>query len=255
MIFGLFCFKISSVPGRAAEGWRLARRAAGAQSPGDRSGTRIPSAPAQEPTGTPSSPLSGCGGSGDPGILCGRAAGSRAGLGGGGRRRSLGCPATHREPTTIAWSLGAPRYVGERHMPTCPGGAGPVLGQFRGRWLDRERLWSPPPVVSKCRLLQERHKIPSSLIFLKRFLVFPILLFSSISLHWSLREAFLYLLAILWYSVIRWIHLSFPPLPFTSLLCSAICKASSDNHFAFCISFSWGEFWLPPPVQCHEPRP
>ena len=37
-----------------------------------------------------------------------------------------------------------------------------------------------------------------SLILLKRSLVFPILLFSSISLHWSLRKAFLSLLAILW---------------------------------------------------------
>ena len=36
-----------------------------------------------------------------------------------------------------------------------------------------------------------------SLIFLKQSLVFPILLFSSISLHWSLRKAFLSLLAIL----------------------------------------------------------
>ena len=36
-----------------------------------------------------------------------------------------------------------------------------------------------------------------SLIFLKRSLVFPILLFSSIYLHWSLRKAFLTLLAIL----------------------------------------------------------
>ena len=36
-----------------------------------------------------------------------------------------------------------------------------------------------------------------SLIFLKRSLVFPILLFSSTSLHWSLRKAFLSLLAIL----------------------------------------------------------
>ena len=36
------------------------------------------------------------------------------------------------------------------------------------------------------------------LIFLKRFLVFPILLFSSVSLYWSLRKAFLSLLAILW---------------------------------------------------------
>ena len=36
------------------------------------------------------------------------------------------------------------------------------------------------------------------LIFLKRALVFPILLCYSISLHWSLRKAFLSLLAILW---------------------------------------------------------
>ena len=41
-------------------------------------------------------------------------------------------------------------------------------------------------------------KVPLvSLIFLKRSLVFPILLFSSISLHWLLRKAFLFLLAIL----------------------------------------------------------
>ena len=39
-----------------------------------------------------------------------------------------------------------------------------------------------------------------SLIFLKGSLVFPILLFSSISLHWLLRKAFLSLLAILWNS-------------------------------------------------------
>ena len=36
-----------------------------------------------------------------------------------------------------------------------------------------------------------------SLIFLKRSLVFPILLFSSISLRWSLRKAFLSLFAVL----------------------------------------------------------
>ena len=72
-----------------------------------------------------------------------------------------------------------------------------------------------------------------SLIFLKRSLVFPILLFYSISLHWSLRKAFLSLLAILWNSVFKWVYLSFSPLPFTSLLFTAICKASLDNHFAF----------------------
>ena len=35
------------------------------------------------------------------------------------------------------------------------------------------------------------------------------------------------------YSLELWVYLSFSPLPFTSLLFSAICKASSDNHFAF----------------------
>ena len=69
--------------------------------------------------------------------------------------------------------------------------------------------------------------------FLKRSLVFPILLFSSISLPWSLRKAFLSLLAILWNSEFRWVCLSASPLPFASLLFSAICKPSSVNHFAF----------------------
>ena len=69
-----------------------------------------------------------------------------------------------------------------------------------------------------------------SLIFLKRSLVFPILLFSS--LHCSLRKAFLSLLAVLWNSAFKWVYLSFSPLPFASLLFSAICKASSDNYSA-----------------------
>ena len=78
------------------------------------------------------------------------------------------------------------------------------------------------------------------LIFLKRSLVFPILLFSFISLHWSLRKAFLSLLAILWNSAFKCEYLSFSPLLFTSLLFTAICKASSDNHFAFLHFFSMG---------------
>ena len=60
-----------------------------------------------------------------------------------------------------------------------------------------------------------------------------VLLFSSISLHWSLRKAFLSLLAILWNSAFKWEYLSFSPLLSTSLLFTAICKASSDSHFAF----------------------
>ena len=71
-----------------------------------------------------------------------------------------------------------------------------------------------------------------SLIFLKRSLVFSIQLFSSISLHCSFQKVFLSLLAILWNCAFRCIYLSPSPLPFTSLLSSAIFTAS-DNHFAF----------------------
>ena len=63
--------------------------------------------------------------------------------------------------------------------------------------------------------------------------VFPILLFSSISFHWSLKKAFLPLLDILWNFAFRCLYLSFSPLLFASLLYTAICKASSDSHFAF----------------------
>ena len=79
-----------------------------------------------------------------------------------------------------------------------------------------------------------------SLIFLKRSLVFPLLLFSSISLHWLLRKVFLSLLAILWNSAFKWVYLSFSPLPLASFLFSAICKASSDYHFAFLHFFYLG---------------
>ena len=70
-------------------------------------------------------------------------------------------------------------------------------------------------------------------IFLKRSLVFPILLLSSVSLHGSFKKAFLSLLAVLWTSVFSWVYLSISPLPFTSLLSSATHKASSNNHSAF----------------------
>ena len=81
---------------------------------------------------------------------------------------------------------------------------------------SRQDYWSGVPLLSPLRSL-----------------VFPILLFSSISLHWSLRRAFLSLLAICWNSAFKWVYLSLSPLPLASRLFSAICKASSDNHFAF----------------------
>ena len=70
-------------------------------------------------------------------------------------------------------------------------------------------------------------------IFLKRSPVLPFLLFSSISLHCSLKKACSSFLAILWNFAFSWVYLSLSPLLFTSLLSSAIYNASSDNHFAF----------------------
>jgi len=92
-----------------------------------------------------------------------------------------------------------------------------------------------------------------SQIFLKRSLVFPILLFSCISLHWSLGKSFSSLLVILWNSAFRWVYISFSPLPLASLLFLAICKASSATILPFYISSSWGWSWSLPPVQCHKP--
>jgi len=92
-----------------------------------------------------------------------------------------------------------------------------------------------------------------SLIFLKRSLVFPILLFSSISLHWSLRKPFLSLLAILWN-----LHSNGYIFPF--LLCFLLLffsqlfvRPPQTAILVFCISFSWGWSWFLSPVQCHEP--
>ena len=71
-------------------------------------------------------------------------------------------------------------------------------------------------------------------------------------LHWSLWKAFLSLLAILWNSAFKCLYLSFSPLLFASLLYTAICKASSDSHFAFLHFFSMGMVLIP--VSCTMSR-
>ena len=92
-----------------------------------------------------------------------------------------------------------------------------------------------------------------SLIFLKRALVFPILLFSSISLHLSLRKAFLSLLAILWNSAFRCFILPLLlcfSLPFFSQL---FVRPPQTAILPSYVSFPWGWSWSLPPVQSHEP--
>ena len=82
-----------------------------------------------------------------------------------------------------------------------------------------------------------------SLIFLKRSLVFPILLFSSISLHWLLRKAFLSLFALLWNPSFKWVYLSFSLcflLPFFSQL---FVRPPQTAILLFCISFSCWWCW------------
>ena len=67
-------------------------------------------------------------------------------------------------------------------------------------------------------------------IFFKTAQLLP--LPTPISLPCSLRNAVLSIVAI-WNSAFRWVYLSFSPSPFTSLLFSAICKASSDDCCLF----------------------
>ena len=91
-----------------------------------------------------------------------------------------------------------------------------------------------------------------SLIFLKRFLVFPTLMFSSINLYWSLGR--LYYLSLLFLGTVHSYRHIFPFLHCLSLLFSPIYKVSSGKHFAFLhFFFPWGWFWSLPPVQCCKP--
>ena len=92
-----------------------------------------------------------------------------------------------------------------------------------------------------------------SLIFLKRSVVFPILLFSSISLHWSVRKAFLYLLAILWNSAFKWEYLSFLLFFLLLFFSQLFVRPPQTAILLSCISFPWGWSWFLSPVQCHKP--
>ena len=79
-----------------------------------------------------------------------------------------------------------------------------------------------------------------SLSFLTISPVFPILLFSSVSLHWSLRKAFLSLLAFFGTPHSNGYIFFFSPLTLVSILFIAVCKTSSDSHFAFLHFFFLG---------------
>ena len=89
------------------------------------------------------------------------------------------------------------------------------------------------------------------LIFLKRSLVFPILLFCSISLHWALRKVFFSLLFFgpLHSNVYIFpFLLCFSPLFFPQLF----VRPPQTAIFIFSTSFSWGWSSSLSRVQCHE---
>ena len=88
--------------------------------------------------------------------------------------------------------------------------------------------------------------------FLEEISIFSILLCSSISLHWSLRKAFLSLLAILWNSAFKWVYLSFSPLPLAFFFSQEFTRPPQTTILHFCIYYSWGLFWSLTPVQYHE---
>ena len=91
-----------------------------------------------------------------------------------------------------------------------------------------------------------------SLIFLTRSLVFPILLFSSISLHWSLRKPYL---SLLFFGTLHSNGYIFPfLLCFLLLFFSQLfVRPPQTALLLFCISFPCGWSWFLSPVQCHEP--
>ena len=92
-----------------------------------------------------------------------------------------------------------------------------------------------------------------SLIFLKTSLVFPILLFSSISLHWSLKKAFH--ISLLFFGALHSNGYIFPFLLCLQLLLFSqlFVRPPQTTILPFCISFSWEWTWSLLPVQCHEP--
>ena len=91
-------------------------------------------------------------------------------------------------------------------------------------------------------------------VFLRKSLVFPVHCFP------------------LFLCIAYWIRLSYHSLIFSRILHSfgfifsflpyfpllffpQLCKASSDNHFAFLRFFFGGWFWSLPPIQCYKPPP
>ena len=91
-------------------------------------------------------------------------------------------------------------------------------------------------------------------VFLKRSLVFPILLFSSYFFALITEEGFLISPC---YGTLHSNGYIFPFLLCLQLLffSQLFVRPTHTTIFPFCISFSWGWSWSPPPIQCYKPPP
>ena len=67
------------------------------------------------------------------------------------------------------------------------------------------------------------------------------------------EEGFLFSPCCSWNSEFKWVYLSFSLLLFTSLLFTAICKASTDSRFAFLYFFFLGMVLIPVACTCQCP--
>ena len=149
------------------------------------------------------------------------------------------------------------------HTPGCL-----ALSEWPPSWLSRSlKLFLYSSSVYSCHLflipsasvrslpflsfivpILSRHVPLISPILFKRSLVFPVLLFSSISFYCSLK-AVLFLLAVLWNSAFGWVYLSLSPL-LSLLFFSQLCvRPPQTTTLSSCISFSWGWLWSLPPIQ------
>ena len=93
----------------------------------------------------------------------------------------------------------------------------------------------------------------ASLIFLRKSLVFPFILFSLFFLNCSLRR--LSYLSLLFFGNMHSSGYIFPFLSCLVLLfySQLFVRPPQTTMLPFCISFSWGWSWSLPHVQCHEP--
>ena len=87
-------------------------------------------------------------------------------------------------------------------------------------------------------------------IFLKRSLVFYILLFNSISLYCLLKKDLLSLHAILWNSSFSWVY--FPFLLCLFLFPQLFVNPPQTTTLPSCISFPLWWFWSLPSVKCYK---